>query len=111
MITGQEVYLAFVNAYGTSEGVTKGNLKRGKNPFGPESDYKIAKHPKTGKWWVVGKLRNAGRYGWMQMFGPYDTPDEAQKRAEAQPRIDKAARAEVADAALPAREQARRELK
>lgn len=27
MITGQEVYLAFVNAYGTSEGVTKGNRK------------------------------------------------------------------------------------
>jgi hypothetical protein len=42
-ITGRDIYHAYLNAYGTSKGVTKGNLKRGKNKFGPEEKIKMYK--------------------------------------------------------------------
>jgi len=49
--------------------------------------YKTAKHPRTGKWHVVGK---AGRF-WMQVSEGFSTAKQAEARMKRQYAADRAA--------------------
>ncbi len=53
--------------------------------------YKVARHPRTGKWYVVGK---AGNY-YMPVRGPYDTYQEAKAMMIHQQKADRAMKAEL----------------
>jgi len=49
--------------------------------------YKTARHPRTGKWHVVGKT---GRY-WMQVSDGFSTARQAEAKMKRQYRADRAA--------------------